>query len=92
MEVLKFIYENSEIEFLSSGSENVMVNATQIAKVFDKRLDHFLRSDHAKAFISELELTPFGGRSGRTFTATGFSVQNTARNFLSSFNYQSFTN
>lgn len=63
MEVLKFIYENSEIEFLSSGSGNVMVNATQMAKVFDKRISFFLKSDHAKAFISELELSPFGDRS-----------------------------
>lgn len=52
MEVLKFIYENSEIEFLSSGSENVMVNGTQMAGVFNKDLHQFTKSDHAKAFIN----------------------------------------
>jgi hypothetical protein len=40
-----------------------MVNATEMAKVFGKRVDVFLKSDHAKEFIKELELTPYGGSS-----------------------------
>jgi hypothetical protein len=63
MEVLNFVYNNQEIEFKPTGSDNVMVNATQMAKTFDKRLDHFLRSDHCNAFLKVLEFTPFGGNS-----------------------------
>ncbi len=63
MKVVHFIYNDTEVDFLPTGNENVMVNATQMAKIFGKRVDHFLKSDHANDFISELELTPFGGRS-----------------------------
>lgn len=62
MEVVHFIYRNNEIDFIPSGDENVMVNATQMAKIFGKRVDVFLKSDHANDFINELMLTPFGGR------------------------------
>jgi hypothetical protein len=40
-----------------------MVNATQMAKIFGKRIDVFLKSDHANEFINALMLTPFGGSS-----------------------------
>ncbi len=63
MEVVHFVYNGTEIDFLQGGKNNVMVNATQMAKIFGKRVDHFLRSDHAKEFISVLEFTPFGGNS-----------------------------
>jgi len=63
MKVLQFIYSGKEIDFLPEGNSNVMVNATQMAKAFGKRVDVFLKTDHAKNFIKELELTPFGGSS-----------------------------
>lgn len=63
MKSVQFIYNNQEIDFLQSSDENVMVNATQMAKVFEKRIDHFLKSDHTKEFINALEFTPFGGNS-----------------------------
>lgn len=63
MKTIQFIYENYRIDFLTPGNENVMVNATQMAKIFDKRVDVFLKADHVKNFISALELTPFGGSS-----------------------------
>ncbi len=63
METLHFLYNDQTIDFEKKEGDNVMVNATQMAKVFGKRIDHFLKSDHAKDFINELELTPFGGRS-----------------------------
>jgi hypothetical protein len=66
MEIARFIYQdnpNYEVDFEPAGSENIMVNATQMAKIFGKRLDHFLRSDHANEFITVLEFTPFGGNS-----------------------------
>jgi len=61
MEIVKFIYQNQEIDFLPAGNENVMVNATQMAKIFGKRIDFFLKTDHAKSFIEILKLTPYGG-------------------------------
>jgi hypothetical protein len=56
-----FTYNNQEIEFDPTSSA-LMVNATEMAKVFGKRLDHFLKTDHAQEFIRVLELTPFGGK------------------------------
>lgn len=61
MEALEFIYQDTEIHFLLGNEKNVMVNATEMAKAFGKRVDVFLKSDHAKAFIKVLELTPYGG-------------------------------
>lgn len=61
MKATQFIYQDTEIHFALSNNKNVMVNATEMAKAFNKRLDHFLRSDHAKAFIETLLSTPFGG-------------------------------
>ena len=40
-----------------------MINASEMAQAFGKRVDHFSKSDHAKAFICVLEQTPYGGRS-----------------------------
>lgn len=69
MKVLHTIYNNTDIEFALNG-ENIMVNATQMAQAFNKRIDHFLRSDHAQNYIKVLEnflqkennLPPNGGR------------------------------
>ena len=63
METVQFIYKEQPVDFQPTGKDNVMVNATQMAKVFGKRLDLFLKSDHAKEFISVLEFTPFGVNS-----------------------------
>ncbi len=64
MKTLEYIYQDTQIHFLVNPMEkNVMINATEMAKLFDKRIDHFIRSDHAKAFIKVLELTPYGGSS-----------------------------
>lgn len=60
---LEFIYQDTEIHFLLNNDDNVMVNATEMAKAFGKRVDHFLKADHVKAFISILEFTPNGGNS-----------------------------
>ena len=61
MEVTNFMYNDQTIEFASNNNDSVMVNATQMAKIFDKRIDVFLKADHVKSFIEVLELTPFGG-------------------------------
>lgn len=58
---VEFIYQDTKIHFLMGGNENVMINATEMAKAFGKRVDVFLKSDHAKAFIDVLLSTPYGG-------------------------------
>jgi hypothetical protein len=58
----QFEYNNQVIEFEMAGS-SLMINATEMAKIFGKRIDFFLKSDHAKEFIKVLEFTPFGGNS-----------------------------
>ena len=60
METVKFNYNDIEIDFLPTGNDDLMINATQMAKVFDKRVDVFTKTDHSKEFINELQLTPFG--------------------------------
>jgi hypothetical protein len=61
METIHFTYNDQAVDFLPSGNDELMVNATQMAKIFGKRVDVFLKSDHANAFINALELTPYGG-------------------------------
>ncbi len=58
-----FVYNQNEIEFTQGGKNGIMVNATQMAKIFDKRLDVFLKTEPTKEFIKLLELTPLGGSS-----------------------------
>jgi hypothetical protein len=58
-----FLYRDTEIEFTLKGKNGVMVNATQMAKIFNKRIDVFLKIEPTKEFIKLLELTPVGGSS-----------------------------
>lgn len=52
MKTLEFFYQETEIHFLvNPNQKNVMVNATEMAKMFNKRMDHFLKADHAQKFI-----------------------------------------
>ncbi|HPE87347.1 MAG: KilA-N domain-containing protein [Bacteroidia bacterium] len=51
MEVVHFIYNETEVDFLPGGNENVMVNATQMAKIFGKDVFQFTRIDDTKRFI-----------------------------------------
>jgi hypothetical protein len=48
----RFIFEDKEIDFEITGS-NVMVNATQMAKIFGKLPKDFLINENTKNFISE---------------------------------------
>ena len=58
---VEFIYQETAIHFLINPlDENVMINATEMAKIFNKDTRVFLKTDHAKSFIKELLLTPFG--------------------------------
>ncbi|NCD43086.1 MAG: hypothetical protein EOL88_13500, partial [Bacteroidia bacterium] len=64
MKTITYSYNDNEIQFsVDTNDKNLMINATEMAKVFDRRIDFFLKTDHAKAFIEVLEFTPFGGNS-----------------------------
>ncbi|MEI8049049.1 MAG: KilA-N domain-containing protein [Bacteroidota bacterium] len=47
----RFIFADKEIDFEITGS-NVMANATQMAKIYEKRMDNFTRTDETNRFIS----------------------------------------
>lgn len=50
---LNFIYQDTEIHFLINPlDDNVMVNATEMAKPFKKRVKNFLRLEETKNFIN----------------------------------------
>ena len=51
-ELLKYTYEGSEVTF--SNGDNVMVNATQMAKAFGKRPIDWLNLPSTKKFLDEL--------------------------------------
>lgn len=56
MKTLEFLYQETVIHFLVNPQDkNVMVNATEMAKLFDRRTKDFLKTDHAKAFIKVAE-------------------------------------
>jgi hypothetical protein len=52
MEIVHFIYNDQTIDFLPKGDENLMVNATQMAKIFGKLVGHFLENDGTEKFIN----------------------------------------
>lgn len=51
MEVVHFIYNETEVDFLPGGNDDLMVNATQMAKIFGKDVFQFTRIDDTKRFI-----------------------------------------
>jgi hypothetical protein len=53
MEALHFIYNEKEVDFLPSGNDNVMVNATQMAKIFGKQVNEFTSNQNTRSFIEE---------------------------------------
>lgn len=74
---LDFIYQDVQIHFLVNPLEkNVMINATEMAKGFSKRIDVFLKADHTQNFIKELEnyhasFPPNGGNENDEFPPNG---------------------
>lgn len=55
MKTLQFIYQDTQIHFALQNEGNVMINATEMAKAFNKRIDVFLKAEHTKKFINKLE-------------------------------------
>lgn len=64
MNIQAFKYDDVEIEFDFRQGKNMMVNATEMAKVFGKDLWKFTKSDHAKAFMESCLKPPYGGLLG----------------------------
>ncbi|MCR9064452.1 MAG: KilA-N domain-containing protein [Cytophagales bacterium] len=58
-----FEFKGQQVEF-DMSKETIMVNATEMAKVFDKRLDVFLKTEHSKAFMDVIKSPPYGGNLG----------------------------
>ncbi len=54
MNVLHYIYNGKTIDF-SLVDNNIMINATQMANAFNRRIDFFLKTDHAQAYIKALK-------------------------------------
>lgn len=53
METKICTYENSNISFAFDSKNNMMINATEMAKVYDKKVEAFMRNDDTKSFINE---------------------------------------
>lgn len=55
MKTLEFNYQENEIHFLvNPNDKNVMINATEMAKPFNKQIDNFTRLEGTQNFISAL--------------------------------------
>lgn len=56
MKALEFIYQDTAIHFLLDPTdENIMVNATEMAKAYKKNISDFTRLKSTKSFIKALE-------------------------------------
>lgn len=74
MEALEFIYQEREIHFSLGNDGDVMINATEMAKAFGKRTDHYLQNEATKKFIEAIKVPDISG----TLTTTVF--ENRGRN------------
>lgn len=62
MKALEFIYQDTQIHFLLQNEGEVMVNATEMAKLFSRKTTKFLKTDNTKAFIELLKRDPKGAQ------------------------------
>ncbi len=61
MKTIEFLYQETTIHFLVNPlDKNVMINATEMAKPFNKRIDVFLKTQQTKEFIELLKFPPVG--------------------------------
>lgn len=75
MKTLEFIYKDTEIHFLvNPNDKNVMVNATEMAKLFDRRTKDFLKTHHAKEFIEVAERALNGAHSDAIWALNGAQI------------------
>ena len=64
MNIQKFQFNDVEIEFDLRQGKNMMVNATEMAKVFGETVEHFTRLDTTKKFIESCLKNPYMGFLG----------------------------
>lgn len=63
-EAVQYLFQDRQIHFLIHQSdENVMVNATEMAKAFGKRTTNYLANETTKELILKLELTEIPANS-----------------------------
>jgi len=53
MKAIEFIYQDTQIHFALSNDKNIMVNATEMAKAFNKQVVAFVRNENTKLFIEK---------------------------------------
>jgi hypothetical protein len=53
MKTKMFIFEKNSITFTLDRDSKVMVNATEMARVFDRKVEAFMRNEDTQNFISE---------------------------------------
>ena len=53
METKICVFEENSISFVLDKENKMMVNATEMAKVYDKKVEAFMRNEETKVFISE---------------------------------------
>lgn len=70
METKTFSFDEHQIAFEINAEENVMVNATEMAKVFDKDVYDFIRLERTKAYIEAYCQTGIS-RFGDEFSPAG---------------------
>jgi hypothetical protein len=47
------VFEGRQISFEMDREHNLMINATEMAKIFDKKVEAFMRNENTQAFIQE---------------------------------------
>ena len=52
---LEYIFQETKIHFLLENEENVMVNATEMAKIIKRRTKDFLKTEQTKVFTEALK-------------------------------------
>ena len=67
-ELLKYTYQGSEVTF--SNGDNVMVNATQMAKAFGKRPNDWLKTEQAQRMIEAIAKTNIFGLADNQLVVT----------------------
>jgi hypothetical protein len=58
---VEFIYQEREIHFSLGNDGDVMINATEMAKAFGKRTDHYLQNEATKKFIEAIKVPDISG-------------------------------
>jgi hypothetical protein len=53
MGTLKFVYNDTQVDFLPVGNDSLMIITTQMAKTFKKKIKNFTQTESTQNFISE---------------------------------------